>query len=323
MKNIAVIGNFVFDCNVSSDKFIKENERNNFYNVKFSAGGPASNAASVIGKFGGIVDFYGKVGNDVFGSIIKEELREDNINLKHLNISEKTMTPFGFIIINTSDKTRTICSLRSYEDFVNPIIENIDYEDDYDYILTDGKYVDETLKLIEKNPNAIKIIDADKVNEGTLKLCKKMDYIICSENFANGVTGRKINNDYKNNFYIYNLLKNAFPKAKGITITVGEKGYICEKDNEVINFPAYELEEEVIDTNGAGDIFHGAFTYALANNLDYYESLEFANTTAALSTTRRGGRKSIPSLEEVQSAIKKQETRKVLVKNLNQRINGS
>lgn len=323
MKKIACIGNFVFDCNVSSDKFIKEDERNNYSNVMFSSGGPAANAASVIGRFGGNVDFYGKVGNDYFGNIISKELEEDNINLNHLEISNKTMTPFGFIIINTNKKTRTICSLRSHEDFVNPILENINYGEKYDLILTDGKYVDESIKLIKKNKNAIKIIDADKANEKTINLCREMDYIICSENFANKVTGMKISDDYYNNYYIYKQLENVFNNAKGIVITVGAKGYICKKENEVINFPAYKPEEEIIDTNGAGDIFHGAFTYALAIGLDYYKSLEFANVTAALSTTKRGGRKSIPDLGDVKNALKKQETCKILVKNFNQRVNGS
>ena len=127
MNNIAVIGNLVFDCNVSTDKSLKEDTRNNFSDVVFSAGGPATNAACVIGKFGGNVDFYGKVGNDIFGKIVKKELKEDRINIKHLCISKKTMTPFGFIIVNKDNKTRTICSIRSLEDFKKPIIDTIKY----------------------------------------------------------------------------------------------------------------------------------------------------------------------------------------------------
>ena len=55
--------------------------------------------------------------------------------------------------------------------------------------------------------------------------------------------------------------------VSGITTSIFAK----KKNNEVINYPAYNLDKEVIDTNGAGDIFHGAFTYALSTYNDYYK----------------------------------------------------
>ena len=99
---------------------------------------------------------------------------------------------------------------------------------------------------------------------------------------------------------VFNKLKERFPDALGITITVGEKGYICEKDGIVLAIPAFDSGLPAIDTNCAGDIFHGAFTHALANGYDYYESLKFANITASLSTTKSGGKDSCPSLDEIQ-----------------------
>ena len=310
---IACIGNAVYDCIVSGDFFLTEGLKHSYYDVVFSPGGPASNAASVLAKYGNNVDFYGQVGNDTNGKIIRDEMSLEKINIEYLNLSNNTMTPFGFIIINTKNNTRTICSLRAKEDYKGAKIEDVKFKENYyDYILTDGKYVEDTLDLINKNPNAIKIIDAGRVNSGVLKLCKQMDYIICSEEFANRVTGGKINYDYDNNVRIYEALESFYPNAKGITITIGARGYICKKDNQVIINPAYESGLETIDTNGAGDIFHGAFTHALANGYNYYDSLEFANITASLSTTKKGSRKAVPELEEVEKIIKKQE--KILVR---------
>ena len=104
---------------------------------------------------------------------------------------------------------------------------------------------------------------------------------------------------------IFWKLKGMFPNVQELAITIGEHGYICSRDGEVIIMPAYQHGKVTIDTNGAGDIFHGAFTHALANGYDYYESLEFANVTASLSTTKAGGRKSCPNLEDVEHIIKK------------------
>ena len=308
---IACIGNAAYDIIVSGEKFIEEGIRNNFIGAIFSAGGPALNAASVIAKFGGDVDFYGKVGNDFYGRYILETLYTDGINIEKIKISKETMTPLSFVIINTEANTRTINVVRSEEDFKNPKIGNIEPRNDYDYILTDGKYIEETKKLIQANPNAKTIIDAGRANSDVIELCKIVDYIICSEDFANEVIGLKIDKDKD---LVYSKMKELFPTAKEIVITVGKKGYICKKNEEVINFPAHELDDPVVDTNAAGDIYHGAFTYAISNGYDFYQSLEFANITASLSTTKKGGRDSCPDLEEVESIFAGKN--KILIKKL-------
>lgn len=296
---IACIGNATFDMTVSGNEFIKEGVRNSYTNATFTAGGPASNAASVIGKFGGNVDFYGQIGKDVNGEFIYKEMLSENINLKHLKVTDKLLTPFSFIIINTFNNTRTICPVRNKEDLIKANIEEFSYEKDYDYILTDGKYVDNTIELIKNNPKAVTIIDAGRVNDGVIKLCHMVDYIICSEEFASEVTEIDMVASGLNDEIVYKKMKKIFPNAKGITITVGGRGYVSENDNKVITNPAYDSGMRVVDTNAAGDIFHGAFTYALSSGYDYYEALEFANITASLSTTKSGGRKSIPGLNEV------------------------
>lgn len=301
---IACIGNTAHDNTVSGKTFIKEGVRNDFHEFHSSVGGPTSNAASVLAKFGNQVEFYGQIGNDSSGYYVRQEMSREKIDLTHLHISNNIMTPFSFVIINTGENTRTICSTRSESDFVNPKIEEIEFGNYYDYILTDGKYSEDTIELIKHNPYAIKIMDAGRVNEGNLKLAQYMDYIICSEDFANGVTGEKINLDDGSIPRIFWKLKDKFPKIKELAITIGEHGYICSRDQEVLVMPAYRHGKVVVDTNGAGDIFHGAFTHAMANGYDYYESLEFANVTASLSTTKAGGRTSCPSLDEVEHIIK-------------------
>lgn len=299
---IACFGNLTFDNTVYCDEFIVEDERNSFDYLTMTPGGPSSNAASVIAKFGNQVDFYGRIGNDAYGSFVRDMLKDENININYLKESDSISTPFSFIIINTTDSTRTINTIRSKADYNNPKIEDFSYETDYDFILVDGKYPQDSVELIKNNPNAISIIDAGRVNDGVIEVCKNVNFIICSASFADGVTKSKLSDDSENNTRIFRQMQEIFPNAT-IAITVGKNGYICEKDSEVVTIPAYEPELPVIDTNAAGDIFHGAFTYAIANGYDYYQSLEFANVTASLSTTKSGGRYSCPELFEVENIL--------------------
>lgn len=297
--NIACIGNVVYDFVVFTDKFVKENTKASYSKTNVNTGGPACNAACILNRYGNHVDFYGQIGKDGFGKEVYSKLCSEGLNLNYLAVSEDIMTPFSFVIVNTENASRTINSVRSPQDLENAKINNFSYRTDYDYILTDGKYAEDSISLIRDNPKAISIIDAGRWDEGILKLCENVDFIICSEEFASNVTGIDINHNYLNDAKVYNKLKERFPDVTGIAITVGKYGYIYEEDGIILNIPCYDPGMPSIDTNCAGDIFHAAFTHALAQGKYYPDALEFANVVASISTTRVGGKDSCPSLDEV------------------------
>ncbi|MDD2519265.1 MAG: PfkB family carbohydrate kinase, partial [Bacilli bacterium] len=56
---------------------------------------------------------------------------------------------------------------------------------------------------------------------------------------------------------------------------------------------------KAIDSTGAGDIFHGAFTYGIAKGTDYEKMLKISNIAGAVSVTRIGGRNSVFSPSEM------------------------
>ena len=67
-------------------------------------------------------------------------------------------------------------------------------------------------------------------------------------------------------------------------------------EDEIIEVPGARVKP--VDTTGAGDVFHGAFAYALFQDWTVWRCLEFANVAAALSCTRLGARSGIPRLDE-------------------------
>ena len=76
----------------------------------------------------------------------------------------------------------------------------------------------------------------------------------------------------------------------------------ADADEELHNIPAPQVE--VVDTLGAGDVWHGAFALGLAEMMGEEEAALFANAAAALKCTRKGGREGAPTRAETDALIK-------------------
>ena len=87
------------------------------------------------------------------------------------------------------------------------------------------------------------------------------------------------------------------PHHSMLCVTLGPRGALLLAGHDVIHEPGISVE--TLDTTGAGDIFRGAFIYALLRGEPAREIVRFANAAAALSCTRIGAMNSIPSLEEI------------------------
>jgi sulfofructose kinase len=82
-----------------------------------------------------------------------------------------------------------------------------------------------------------------------------------------------------------------------VGVTDGENGYYWLERDEVAHMPARRVT--AVDTNGAGDAFHGAFALGLARGRNERDAAEFATIVAALKCTRPGGRAGLPTADEV------------------------
>ncbi|MGI8525907.1 MAG: PfkB family carbohydrate kinase [Pseudolabrys sp.] len=87
-----------------------------------------------------------------------------------------------------------------------------------------------------------------------------------------------------------------------VAVTDGPQGVYFMKGNDVRHLPAFKVD--AIDTLGAGDAFHGAFTLALAESGgDVIRAMRFAAATAAIKCTRFGGLTGAPTRAEVEQFL--------------------
>ena len=289
---VLCIGHTAYDITVLTDGYPKENVKYRVEKRIECGGGPASNAAYLLGKWGIKTYIASVVGNDIYGKRIKKEFTDVGVDTTYLELSNKYKTTSSFIKKKKKNASRTVFTYRNPQMRINDMDININP----DYILVDAQELELSLKMIKKYPKAITILDAGRAKYANIKLGKIVDYLVTSRNFAEDFTGMKIDiNDNNSLNNVYNSLEKDF---KGhIVITLEEHGCLYKEDGIVKLMPGYKVIAK--DTTGAGDIFHGAFVYALMNKYNYADVMRISNIAGALSVREIGGRYSVPDLKEV------------------------
>lgn len=290
------IGNASYDFTMPMDSYPIENNKYRVTNAVGCGGGPASNAAYLLAKWGIETFFAGVVGKDDNGNQIKDEFTKIGVNTKYLVMDSKCETTMSFIIVNSKNGSRTIFTKRSSKMNLKKKIN-----DKFDLILVDGQELEASKYAIKNNKDAISMIDAGRVNDDVVELAKMVDYVVCSKAFAEEYTGIRINvHDADSLKQIFKKMKKDF---KNVVITLESKGALYEKDNIIKLMPSIKVTP--VDSTGAGDIFHGAFAYSILNAFDIEKTIMISNIAGAISVTRLGGRYSMPTLKETKEMYNK------------------
>lgn len=290
------IGHAAYDVTMRMKDYPKENIKYRVDNSVSCGGGPASNAAFLLSSWGINTYFAGVIGNDDNGKKIKEEFKSVKVNTRFLQVDKENDTSLSLILINSKNGSRTIFTKKS-----NKIKLTKDINIKPDLILVDSEEYETSKKVIEKNKNAITIIDAGRVKKETIELAKIVDYVICSKEFAEEYAAEKI--DLNNRELLDKIFKKLTKDFKNVIVTIEDKGALYKDEEEVKIIPSIKVKQ--IDSTGAGDIFHGAFAYCMLKKYSIEKSIKIANIAGAISVTRMGGRYSMPSLKEVMSMYKK------------------
>ena len=286
-------------------------------------GGAPANVLAVLSKFGCKCAFIGKVGDDIFGKFLREQLLELSIDCRNLVLDSEHNTTLAFVSLDEKGD-------RSFSFYRNHGADTCLSEEEIDLNLikdckifhfgtlsmTHEPSLSATIKAVEYAKACGKIISFDP-NYRALLWDNEESAIIAMRaglNYANiaklsieeaqMVTRKTCPKDCLKELIKYGL--------SFVAITMGEQGcvYATEKYMGVFSeFPA-----NVVDTTGAGDNFWGTLLFGLLNNginvdkiseTKLSEIVLMANIAAAMSTEKKGAIPSIPDLDKVREALVK------------------
>ncbi len=263
-----------------------------------SGGGPVATALVSLSRLGVACDFHGITGDDESGRKIAESLRSENININGLLTRPQSSSQVAFIAVEQESGRRTIFWKRPSSEPMKPYELPDNFLDNADFLLVDGLMAEASIYAARKaKEKSIPVmLDAGRVREGMVELAHICDYVVCSEEFARELMINNISFDpEKAIIHIKSF------GAKIATITLGNKGCITVSGDGLFYTPAFAVD--VVDTTGAGDVFHGGYIYGLLQKWDIEEVVRFASAFAALKCRKLGGRAGIPDLEEVKQLL--------------------
>ena len=273
------IGLSVLDSNYYLNKLPKEDEKIEAFASSESLGGPACIGTLTANSLGLRTHLISAIGKDSAGEFITKRNLSKNHSYEFINSSSSSKS---CVWIDRTGKRSLV---------VNEARLNVKFEllgDAPKFILCDGRYSQlcfESLVQL-RNKGSMIILDAGSTNKGILQLLDICDYLICSKKFA-------LNYTQQNNVeQAFTYLTQQFDK---FTITLGEEGFITYSENTRHQTKA--IPTKVKNTNGAGDVFHGAFIAEFAKSGNYLEALKKANKIASLHCSKE-------TIEETLSELK-------------------
>jgi len=264
-----------------------------------TGGGCAANAALAVARLGGRAAFAGPLGgtNDAVSERILADLTAEGVDCSGVERVDGGTASVSLILLDAEGE-KTIATRRGVG-LVHTLPDDADnLVADADAVLVDNRFPD-FVAAVCRAAKARKIpvvIDLDQATRPDDALLKLGTYVIASTEALRATTG--------SGEPAAALKSLAWHVSGFVAVTDGPNGVYWLENGALRHTPAFPVK--AIDTLGAGDAFHGAFTLALAEGRDFIGALRFASAAAALKCTHFGGAAGSPRRAEVDEFLKAQ-----------------
>jgi len=283
MTSVLVTGLSVVDFVFGVDQVPDRAEKYRAHEFGTVGGGCAANASVAIQRLGGTAKLVSRIGDDDVGRVIRSGLESEGVDCTYLYQFEDARSPLSAVMIDGSGE-RQIVNFRGDGLSDDPSwVSAIDT--DFKAVLTDTRWqkgAAASLRLARLK-NVPGVVDAEApVFPDVAELGS---HIAFSEQGLRDFSG--------NSDRLEGLSAAAVALEAWVCVTCGADGTFYVENGHPVHVPAFEVD--TVDTLGAGDIWHGAFTLNLAEGSNEHEAVLFANAAAALKCTRAGGRDATPT----------------------------
>lgn len=295
-NEIVGIGANVFDTLYTVDRYPTEDTKMRANSVKSSGGGPCATGLVAASKLGAGCAFIGNLSDDSGAKFLKEDFEKYGVDTEYIKI-KPGFDSFSSVLWLSKETASRTCVF--YKGNVPPTELDESAKraiTDAEILMVDGNDMEaaiEGARIARENGTKV-LYDAGGLYNGVERLLPYADILIPSEEFSLGHTGADSAEQAAKI-----LFERYSPEI--VIITRGKNGGIIYDGKNIECYPAFSVK--AVDSNGAGDVFHGAFAFAMTKNMSYKNACVFSSAVSAIKCMGVGARESVPDFESVKKFL--------------------
>jgi ribokinase len=299
--DVVGIGLSTLDVLVRLETLPKWDRPAHFDDICLDGGGPTGTALCAAARLGTRAAFIGTAGTDRFADLKLRSLADHGVDTSQVVRRPGPETRIVLVTVNRANGDRIFNTKTDFrKDLLHP--DELDREaiTRAEILLTEGFHAEAALAAAGWMHAAGKRVvldggatNAETLDEPTRRLVAETDILICGEGFAEALTG-------ETDSARAGRAALAFGPEIAI-LTRGEAGCFLYSAGDTFHTPAFPVD--VVDTTGAGDVFHGAFITGLLRGWDLRTICRFAAAVSAIECTVLGGRTGLPDFQQVQDFL--------------------
>ena len=290
MVEVAFCGQAVIDFLFTVETIPTEPMKHRARDTAIVGGGCAATAAVAACRLGAGAHMIGRLGQDMTGDIIAADLVREGVDCTGLRRFAEARSSCSSVLVDAQGERLIV----NFRDDAMPDGAAWIALGDVAAVMTDTRWSEGAIAVLDqaRTRGIPGVLDAEAPIDADVAMAAS--HVAFSKQGLLDFTGMDDRDG---------ALAVAAARLRGwVAVTDGALGTFIATARGIRHVPAPEVT--VVDTLGAGDVWHGAFAVALAEGMDEVRAVAFANATAALKCTRPGGRDGAPLRSEVDEMMK-------------------
>lgn len=277
------------------DGYPQPDTKAQFQEFDVQGGGVVATAMAACARLGLRTRYIGKVGTDFWSRVSLRTLSSEGIDVRHVLRAKGSPGHVSLVLADRATGERTLFFRRPPAYAIRP--EELDRD-----ALTAGRllHVDgvdavAALQAVRwaREAGMRVTMDGERIVPGIEEVWPRVDLLVCNPRFLGAVTREGGVED--------GLRALADRGPTRVAVTLAAEGVLGFTQDRFVRVPGFPVKP--VDTNGAGDVFHGACAVGELRDWPFEWTLTFANAVAAMKCRALGGRRGIPRLAEVQKFL--------------------
>ncbi|PAD42633.1 ribokinase [Shouchella clausii] len=284
---IAIVGSINIDLVVYTSNMPVPGETVLGDKFRTNPGGKGANQAVAAARLGAAVTMVGQVGNDPYGKLATENLRNEQVETGYIDVDNAAHTGVAMITVTNNDNSIVVAPGANFS-------WKREEAGLYRELLRQSKvlllqlevplpFIEEIAKL-GKEEQCTTILNPAPAQQLSPSMLDLVDFITPNETECQTIFKQPVEQAVRN-----------YPNK--LIVTEGKKGATYHDGNRLVRVNGFLAK--AVDTTGAGDTFNGAFAAALASEHPLAEAVSFANAAASLSVEKAGAQSGMPTKKQV------------------------